>query len=101
MRANISTEGRDTTSTFSKISTGTYSRIGNHITKSDMSFLICTRKKVTDKKPRQYLIIKRPVTRWISSIYPTLIYGTYNFDFKDIKYKLKLKHYEAIITLRS
>lgn len=101
MRANISTEGRDTTSTFSKISTGTYSRIGNHITKSDMSFLICTRKKVTDQKAEKFLLVKRPVKRYISSLFSTLIPGSYNFDFKDVKYMLKLKRIEAIITLRT
>jgi len=102
MRANIRTEARDTTSTFSKISTGKYSREGNYLVKDQFKILIANRSNTGTNKPIQFLVLKQPEKRWISSIYPTITPFTYFFD--DLKfginYQLKLSTTTAIITLR-
>jgi hypothetical protein len=100
MNTNIDQANRDNTTELCKISTGRYERIGTHLTKGVLKLLVLTRKNTNSTKPPQFLILKRPVSRWISSLYPTLQTNTYNFDDKGIKYKLKLNKTKAIITLR-
>jgi len=101
MRANISTEARDTTRAFSKISTGKYLRIGDQISKDQFTYLICTRQNVTDQKAEKYLLLKIPARKYISSLYNTNLAGKYHFEFDAIQYTLYTSSNEAIITLRT
>lgn len=100
--SKVNEANRDTTPELCKISTGKYSREGNYLVKDQFKILIANRSNTSSNKPIQFLVLKQPEKRWISSIYPTITPFTYFFD--DLKYginyELKLSKTTATITLR-
>lgn len=78
-------------------------RIGSKLTNGEIVYIISTRSNPTAKKPPLYLIQKKPVERYVSSLYAystsSSIDGvtTYKFDDRGVKYLLHLGAETALI----
>jgi len=77
---------------------GKYNRQGLKLERGNIQFIIGLRKKTTEKKPQNYLLILEGKQRsYFSSLYPTSIEGNYFAEYQGIRYDIVMNDSEAII----